>query len=1091
MNEFVQEIFLLADQAADAGHYGFQDACLLLTEALDKVSQNTMDSPELTLLLERWPSLVASYRNARDEAAAAIVEFLRHPLLNLELTDREFSLLETQLALGGRAQAIESAREDRFAPDEFQARDEEPDSGFQTQTAVLWEDVVATLPPQAREIVELLVLETDSLTSFLLGVTPDEPLAVADALQQLTEKTECFIRVVQTAGFEGLARICAEVGENIQVLQTNPHFFNTETQELLRTWIHLVRAYLANFTASDSAHPLIRHLCDARWPLPLSSETGAAILAQMQGLGAESSFHDEPLREQTASIADVSLQLPEDVNQELLDYLLAELPIQTQQFSAAVQGIKARAGTADLEVAQRIAHTLKGSANTVGIRAIAVLTHHLEDILVLLVKGNSLPRPALHTALLDAADCLESMSEFLVGSGPAPANAIVVLQKILDWANRIDREGLAQADGASSFGLDQDTSVADDARDTIGTDRSAHHEPSRLSSATAMVRIPSTTIEKLMRQSGESILLNGQAAERQKRIKVHLQSMDTQFVLLQQLSTDLERLIDTQEGSDLPRGTSESVLDPLEMDRYNELHTASRRMIEAAFDACEMAQDINKDVLQMEQIVDDQQGLLIDTQEAVIETRLVPVSSIAPRLQRALRQTCRLTGKQAELTLSGGESRIDQDTLNALLDPLMHLLRNAVDHGIESENERLAAGKSPGGRIGIVFDREGNTIVVSFHDDGRGLDFAAIRQAAKQRGWLPEDTEISEQELQRLILRPNFSTRTYSTQTSGRGVGLDAVYAQVVNSGGTLTLRSLAGRGLTIDLRVPLPLSRSHVLLAWSGLYRVAISSRGVEQILFGGEGEIKTIGLEQMLFAGNAIYPAVELESLLGINIARPKNQSHSFGAVLLVKTEQRVQAVLVDTITDCREVVIKNLGYYLTKIPGIVGATILGDTTVAPVLDLPELLRTPVSDRAGAMFGQPEIEAGVSRRPAVLIVDDSLSQRRALEQMLTDAGFQVRTARDGIEAAQSLAKSRPQIVLTDLEMPRMNGIELTSHIRAQTYGKTLPVIMITSRTTSKHRKMAEDAGIDRYFAKPVRDQDLLSTMQSLQQKYNQAEPV
>jgi chemosensory pili system protein ChpA (sensor histidine kinase/response regulator) len=287
------------------------------------------------------------------------------------------------------------------------------------------------------------------------------------------------------------------------------------------------------------------------------------------------------------------------------------------------------------------------------------------------------------------------------------------------------------------------------------------------------------------------------------------------------------------------------------------------------------------------------------------------------------------------------------------------------------------------------------------------------------------------------------------------------------------------GQGLTVELRVPLPLSRSHALLANAGTYKVAISSKGITQILYSGTGEIKTIGHEKILVIDSDIYPLVKLEDLLHIEDHRKKERMH--GAVLLVENEGKITAVLVDSITDSREVVIKNLGHYMKKIHGFVGATILGDGSVTPVLDIPELLRAPVYAQENTYNSANEVTETHTNHQKILIVDDSLSQRRALEHILTDAGFPVHTARDGIEAVEWLAYNKPTVVVTDLEMPRMNGLELASHIRTQERLKTLPIIMITSRSTQKHRQMADEMGIDFYLVKPVQDDNLLINIQTL----------
>jgi chemosensory pili system protein ChpA (sensor histidine kinase/response regulator) len=857
--------------------------------------------------------------------------------------------------------------------------------------------------------------------------------------------------------------------------------FNVDKLSLLQQWLEHVKHYLTTFAQADAGCALVAHLQNADWALPWSSEDSAACLAQMQSSGTSVANLADQTRKQSATSDDVSLIIPSDVNKELLDILLQELPTYTQQFSESLQRLQTGGSAQDVEIAQRVAHTIKGSANTVGVKGIAVLTHHLEDILLVCAKEHKLPKGALMNSLITASDCLETMTESLLGMSDAPSEARAVLQEILDWANQIDQHGIPDAaDIVAPTAISHDN--VEDA--TSVKPETAENTETAPTAQVSMVRVPTEQIENLFRLSSESIILNGQIFERHRRIKNQIQAMEAQFILLQQLGSELDQLIDLKDLSGRSFVQSGKDFDALEMDQYNELHTASRRMVEAAVDAREISIDVKKELELMSGVLDYQQRLVIDTQESIMQTRLVPVASITPRLQRGLRQTCRLTGKQCDLVLAGEQLLIDGDTLNALVDPLMHVLRNAIDHGIENEEERLASGKPQTGKISINFDREGNSILVRVCDDGKGLDYDAIRATAEKRGALQAGQIVSEDELKRFILQPNFSTRTVSTQTSGRGVGMDAVRFQVINLGGVLTLHSEKGKGLTVDLLIPLPLSRSHALLANVCQHKVAITSKGLVQIVYSGADELTMTDNHRTLVMGDDVYPVVKLEDLLHITDHRKDHRPHN--AVLMVQTEDKITAVLVSSISDSRDVVIKSLGYYLGKIQGFIGATILGDGSVIPVLDIPELLRSPTKSgqSSNALFNFNNINEATDAQtdqPSVLVVDDSLSQRRALEQILQDAGYKVYIARDGIEAVEFLSHTKVNVVLTDLEMPRMNGIELASHIRTQARTKDLPIIMITSRTTQKHRQMSEDAGVNFYLVKPVQDDDLLTKIYGL----------
>ncbi|MBK8817089.1 MAG: response regulator [Methylococcaceae bacterium] len=1065
IEEHITSIELLADQAAADGLYGLQDVNLLLAEALREAINDgsAVGTTELINTLSGWSGLIDGYREEPKNGALILIDFLRQPCLTMPLGDDEFAMLQEQLA----------TERSTNQPIDEHSISETADAAPIAQDAKLnEEEFSAPVSRDALELVDLLLQASEQVRSCLLEIGDND--SALTGLTQTEEELERFASVAKIAGFEGLAQVTAHIISNVKRFIEEIESFTIDRHDLLLEWLNQVQEYLPSFNESSAGQLVVAGLMDDQWALPMAFEDLANILAQIRTESTDVGSQTEAARVESATDEDVSLALPSDVNQELLDLLLQEMPLQTQQFSAAVQRLQAGGDQKDVELAQRVAHTLKGSANTVGIKGIAQLTHQLEDILIACAHEHKLPNRALANSLINASDCLESMSEALMGLSSPPADAKTVLQDILDWANRIDKEGMPDTDTEETVPATQMIPGV-----TVETAEVAEKEvPEQIQET--LVRVPAGRIETLFRVSGESIILNSQAQETSRRMRNQLKAMKVQFDLLQQLGAELEQLIDLRDFTGRSLAAIGSGIDAMEMDQYNELHTVSRRMAEAAIDAREISQDANKELDKMNELLDEQQRLVISVQEVVMQTRLVSISTIAPRLQRSIRQTCRMTGKQSELVLKGENLQIDGDTLNAMVDPLMHILRNAVDHGIESESERLAQGKPATGRITFEFDRDGNTILVRCRDDGKGLDYGAIRAAAEKRGLLKPGEEVSEDELKRFILRPNFSSRTVSTQTSGRGVGMDAVRAQIVNMGGTLTLESQQGRGMTIELRIPLPLSLTYALLTYVGRYRIAIANKGISQIIYSAAGEVVSEhdGTETLHLEGNN-YPTVRLMDLL--HVPDHRKVPRPYGAILMVENDDKTTAVLIEAINDSKDVVIKGLGRYVGKIPGYIGATILGDGTVTPVLDIPELLRAPVRSMTGVYTQPMETFEPASMLPTVLIVDDSLSQRRALEQLLTDAGYRVRTSRDGIEAAETLVNFMPDIVLTDLEMPRMNGIELASHIRTQEKIRHLPVIMITSRTTLKHRQMAEESGVDGYFTKPVRDEDLLLKMQNL----------
>jgi chemotaxis protein histidine kinase CheA len=770
---------------------------------------------------------------------------------------------------------------------------------------------------------------------------------------------------------------------------------------------------------------------------------------------------------------DVSVALPDDINAELLDGLLQELPAQTAAFTAAIERIAAGYGTAnDISRAMRSAHTLKGAANTVGIRGIANLTHHLEDILEALSNAALMPDQALSAMLVEAGDCLEAMSETLLGVGPAPQQARKVLQSVLDYAVRIDLEGVAVVAASDVVAIHADAEP-----DEVNS-KSVNKELQMNEQGQGM-RVSAPVVDELLRLAGETLIANSQIQDRLRQTVKQADAMQHQQQLVGQLVAELESLVDIR-GVAAPQQNARAAndFDPLEFDNFSELHTVTRRLIEASADSQQIMSQVNEQFATLGDLLEVQQRLQMANQHAVIRTRLVPVSGVVSRLQRSVRQTCRLLDKQVELAITGDTTNIDSNVLSDLMDPLMHILRNAVDHGIESPQARLEAGKAKQGKIELGFSREGNSIVVRCKDDGVGLDYAAIRRIAESKGMIAPERTPTPEELARLILVNGFSTRDEATQVSGRGVGMDVVYNRVLQMKGTLALNSESGLGLTVELRLPATLLSAHSLIVRHGDKLIALSSRGVEDIHYVTPDRIESLGLQKMYRVGNNLHNLIRLENLLGLPSDR-REQSRLGFPVLITRMENGVvNAILVQEVLDGRDVVLKNFGRYVPKIHGSIGAVILGDGSVAPVIDLVELLRTPVQHTLSEQLFAQSAET-VQQSPdtlTALVVDDSLTARRAAAKVMKDAGYTVRTAIDGLEAVAILQNFVPDVMLVDMEMPRMNGLELTSHVRNADRTKQIPVIMITSRSTEKHRQQAKTAGVNVYLTKPFSDEALLT---------------
>jgi chemosensory pili system protein ChpA (sensor histidine kinase/response regulator) len=944
-----------------------------------------------------------------------------------------------------------------------------------------------------QELAQLLRAELGSIEEAsaeleAVATDPDgDAEARREALSGYAEAISRFADAAEAMGFVGLQLATHQVHGNVQALASRGRALSELEYRLIAGWPAPAMGSLQAVADRDACRALVDHLRQTGWPNPLPvGETDALADLLVAPTLAVPEHMAEEARPREASADDVSLALPEDVNPELLDSLLQELPAQTAELSAAVQRLAGgEGGLRDVEVAQRIAHTVKGAGNTVGVRGIANLTHQMEDILVALSKRKTLPNRGLADALLSASDCLESMCEALLGLSPPPPQGREVLQAILDWANRTDREGLAGTEEAAPLPRPaktrEDASGLADFPETVAAEAPAATVEAKAEPAgpVPMLRVPASLVDELLRLVGESIILTGQIQERARKALRQAKAVQAQHQVFQRLTADLEQLVEIRGIAPL-RGRSDAGqgdFDALELEQYNELNTVTHRLLEAAADSRALDQDIREDLTTLDNLLVTQGRLHRESQESVLRTRMVPVKTIVPRLHRSVRQTCRLTDKDVNFTVRGDETLMDGNLLADITDPLMHVLRNAIDHGIETPERRRALGKNPAGRIDLSFFREGDTIVVRCRDDGSGLDFAAIRQTARRLGLIAAEAAPSEAELSQLILASGFTTRAETTQTSGRGIGLDAVHTRLQELRGSLQIRSETDRGCQVEMRLPVTLIAIHALLVRVHRQRFAVSSRGVQQVLYGGAGEIRQLGAKTVFQLGDEYYEFSALDALLGLAPDRRATERQIPGLLLIREGGGTTRAVLVQEILDSRDLVVKPLGRYFPKLGGIIGATILGDGSVVPVLDLPELLRVPTagaSDRPHPDAARPAQALSRPARHSALVVDDSLSARRALALAVEDAGLEVRTARDGLEAVAMIDAHRPDLLLVDLEMPRMNGLELTAHVRAREATRHLPVIMVTSRSTAKHRREAEAMGVNYYLTKPFAEDEL-----------------
>lgn len=1068
LEDIITHLEEISTFAEESDLHGFGDVCMLLQQNLEDLAADKKElSDDQYHALQQWADDASNYINDQNNntAALSLINALTTSHWSSSLTEADVLMIKEMFGIIGEPEQIEDAssvaENDVIEPAE--------DVNVTAEACPVSPMLIDMLLDEIKQIEEDIEETETKITSASI-----EKKLRSDALMQLAIRFERFGNACQAAELAGLYQASEIMQKNVALLNEGEAIASQELGALIGKWPKSVEEYLSSLGDNSSSDNLVNTLSSNAWEKPLMPEVAPALIDL---LNAPYSSEDETkeTRQTDATAEDVSLELPTDISQELLDGLLQELPSQTEGFSNAIQAlIDGSGGSKESEKAQRIAHTVKGAANTVGIRGIASLTHQIEDIFLLLNEHQRLPSKTLASSLIVAADCLEEMSESLTSQGDAPANALEVFQDILNWINRLEGEGVEI--------LDDDTApVPESTTGKKDIEERPADETEEEQLAIATLRVQAPIIDDLIRLLGETIILTTQLQEKINNSVDETEELITQNEASHELVNQLEQQVELRGIANVPQAVNQNeVFDSLELEHYNELNTVTNQLAETTLDSVELNRDIKRDLRELGELLIDQSRLHREVQGLVMRTRMVPIKTITPRLQRSVRQTCRAVGKQATLHLAGTDTLIDSDILNNLVDPLIHMLRNSLDHGIEDRDERINQNKDPEGRIDLSFSSEGTQIVVRCKDDGAGLDHDAIRVTAIKRELIQPEEKPTPIELDRMILRPGFSTSKKTTQVSGRGIGMDLVYSQILASKGTLHIESEKDKGLQIDLRMPVTLISSHVLMIRHRNRMLAVSSRGVEQILHPSDSEIIESDNGFMCKVDDELLELNNLEDLIDYPGDRRLTDRETRPA-LLIREEDINKVVYIQEVVDSRELVIKSMGKYMNNIHGIPGATILGDGSVVPVLDIPDLLRSSIRGQETTDHDISEHTGINTSLPTALVVDDSLSARRALAQVVRDAGYDVRTAKDGIEAVEIIDKKTPDILLVDMEMPRMNGMELTAHVRANPETANIPVIMVTSRSTEKHREQASSAGVNVHLTKPFTEDDLLDHITKL----------
>jgi chemotaxis protein histidine kinase CheA/ActR/RegA family two-component response regulator len=948
------------------------------------------------------------------------------------------------------------------------------------------------MTPFLAEMRKELALAAPDFAAWLgtISTASADDAAFMEAFESYGGQVERIGMTAEMLGMPGVNTWCVHLNAmfmSVAMLEANDR---VQATTYLGQWPALLDSYLSAPADFDASLALAEYLTVSAAPQPLDETVGIELIGQLTTppvlpaeLLADMEAANKPAE---VTITDVSLVLAEDADRDVYNAFIAEAPGSLATFAELTSHIaRGNASIDDFRNAKRIAHSLKGSASIVGLRGIASLGHYTEDVLEFFEQNPIKPPRAIGIALADASDCLSQMVGFLQGEEEEPENAYVVLTNMVAWANKIkagELEGDVErvematpvAGASASMSANANTVAAASALPSTAAKPAGKAAPKASGDQDPSLRVPIKTVDELFRLVGELTTKLGQLESRVTTANSRAKGLLKQNITVQQRVIDLEKMV-LLRGLSLHKPNAEddsSTFDPLELDRYNELHGATRSLVEVCADAREISIALEDDVANIQHDLTQQNQINKDLRFQVISTRMTPVESLAARLTRNVRQTCQQTGKDAELVITGRDILVDGDVLNKLADPLLHILRNAVDHGIEDGALRESHGKPARGLINLDFTRQGSSVIVHIADDGKGLDYARIRDKAMINGLISAEQNFTHAELARLTLLPGFSTRDAVTEISGRGVGMDVVVSRLQELKGSVEIHSEFGQGCEVTLRFQASLITQQSLLVETASQVFAIPIHNIEQALSPLLGDVVRDGNEWKLRLNEIEHEVIDLAKLSGYPSTALSKENIEAHPKVLIRVDGASVAVLVNKVVDSRDLIVKNMGRYLPKVHGISGAALLGDGTVVPLLDVPALLAKPVAvSSAAAQLAQ----AALKQTRRVLVVDDSLSVRKSLTQLLEDSAYEVVGAGDGLEAIRMLEKFKPHVICTDLEMPNMNGLELTEHLRRREDTRELPIIMITSRSMDKHRDQAKRAGVDFYVTKPYTDAELL----------------
>ena len=810
------------------------------------------------------------------------------------------------------------------------------------------------------------------------------------------------------------------------------------------------------------------------------------VFHEDESISVESEFFDSELLEsgERCTLGD---------DDELIDVFLEEARELTESMEGTVQRwLDGEENTTVTDQLLRALHTLKGSARMAGAQPVADLSHALESLLTLVDSNKLEPAKRVKRLVQHSVDRLASQVDEIEKN-----RSVGAADELIDRLRLLECGDSDQIGGNKSKQTGQIEELAPAPIKTTPTPRYEEGEmisrfaalqeedekgkEAKTTASQSQVRISSDVLDQMVNQAGEVSIYRSRLEEQNSTLKYNLQELDRTVTRLHEQLRNLDieteaQILFRHEREFDEAGKSHSDFDPLELDRFSTMQQLSRSLMETVSDLGSIGGLLDEQQRGTETLLLQQSRVSVNLQDRLLHTRMVPFSHLVPRLSRVVRQTATQTGREAELSVTGVQDEMDRSILNRMIPALEHILRNAVSHGIELPDERSKKGKPITGQISLSLRHEGTNMVLVLEDDGAGLDLQAIHDKALSHGLIDPVAEVSDDDLMQLILESGFSTAKEVTQIAGRGVGLDVVSSEVKQLGGLMELSSEPGRGTRFTIQLPLTLAITDALLIQMGEHIYAVPHGSIEGTVRIGRDELLGFYADQELrynYAGHE-YKVDYLGNLLATGAPLLLEGERWFPLLLVHVGEHRI-ALQVDGLLGTRQVVVKGVGSQLSSLRWITGGTILGDGRVALIMDMSALVRATSTHALAVQAPQVEEEsAGVT----ALVVDDSITVRKVTSRLLERHNIQVMTAKDGVDAIAVLQDHHPDVVLLDIEMPRMDGFELARHMRNSPDWSDIPIIMISSRVGKKHRDHAFELGVKSCLGKPYQESELLENI-------------